>query len=529
MWSGLGELPRELWTANVLPLLALNDLVRVDTAIASKIGREEFSALLKDHHVQFDDSKLIGDVAGAFRWTHVRCLHVDTVKIGRHHCNALRTADQVQQRVGSIFLSFSDVVEGMDDGLHHISSNTLSCVHELYFGPYKQSSGHSSIDEDGAVAETVRRFPGLKKLTIEVNSQLGPQICQALTLRGKLLDEFSLVASAVPDAAYVISTAANACPQLRKFTLDYNVTHQPPTSASLALMARQCPLLEELVVISPGEYMAGSAAEVITAANNLTKLCCSELVLDAAAMSAWVRTKRNLIDVALSWDLYAKDVSASAVDALARVRELSIHNVSGTCGLQKALRFTTGLRGLFIEMEESSEVPLPLTVITQLAETCSELTHVELFSCGGLDDGDAVDAAFAALARHNRDLLSLTVATCDYIGDRTVLAIAAHCPQFRELEVTHGLLLTDDTLLALVRGCGLLTTVASSNDVSDVTEAGLVAVAHYGHACLETLCLRTSYVVSDATRELLRERCPKLRLHLIHEETSSSRTTDESG
>jgi hypothetical protein len=59
MWSVLGELPRELWTANVLPLLALNDLVRVDTAIASKIGREEFSALLKDHHVQIDDSKLI--------------------------------------------------------------------------------------------------------------------------------------------------------------------------------------------------------------------------------------------------------------------------------------------------------------------------------------------------------------------------------------------------------------------------------------------------------------------------------------
>jgi hypothetical protein len=526
MWSELGELPRELWRANVLPLLALNDLVRVDTAIASKIGREEFSALLKDQRVQIDDGQLKGDVAGAFRWTHVRRLHVDTVKIGRNHCNALRVADLVQQRVGSIFLSFSDVVEGMDDGLHHISSNTLSCVHELYFGPYKQSSGRSSIDEDGAVAETVRRFPDLTKLTIEVNAQLGPQICQALTLRGKLLDEVSLVANAVPDAAHVISTAANACPQMRKFTLDYNVTHQPPTSASLALLARKCTLLEELVVNSPCEYTVGSAAEVITAANNLTKLCCAELVLNGAALSAWVRTKRNLIDVVVSWDLYAKDVGASAAGVLARVRELGIHNVSGTCGLQKALRFTTGLRGLFIEMEESSEVPLPLSIVTQLAETCSELTHVELFSCAGLDDGDAVDAAFAALARHNHNLQSLTVTTCDYIGDRTLLAIAAYCPQFRELEVTHGLLLTDDTLLALVRGCGQLTRVVSSNDVSDVTEAGLVALADHGHAYLETLCLQTSYVVSDATRELLRERCPKLRLHVIHDQ---ARTTDESG
>jgi hypothetical protein len=256
----------------------------------------------------------------------------------------------------------------------------------------------------------------------------------------------------------------------------------------------------------------------MAAANNLTKLYCTELALDGAALSAWVSTNKSLVELDLSWDLYAKDVSASAADALARLQELQIHDVTATCGLREALRYTTGLRGLLVQLEESSEVPLPLSIVTQLSTTCKHLVHVELFNSAGLDDGDEVDEAFAALAENNRDLQSLTVSTCDYVGDRTVLAIAAYCPHFRRLDVKHGLRLRDDTLLALVRGCSQLTKIRSYSGTTAVTEAGLVALADHGHTCLEALCVRTSFAVSDATRELLRERCPKLRLNLIHKQ-----------
>jgi hypothetical protein len=266
MWCGLGALPRELWAAKVLPLLGLNDLVRVDSAIVSTTGREEFSALVNDHHVQINDSQVTGDVADALHWSHTRCLKVDSVKISRNHSIALCAAGRMQQRPGGISLSFPDVQPCRDDGLQHLPSDTLSCVNELSFGPYTLSLGNSSVDTDTVVAATILHFPGLTKLTVQMCDEMGPHVCQSLSQRGKLLEEFSLVADVVPDAAHVISAVANSCPQLRKFTLQYNATDQPPTSASLALLAQKCPLLEELVVTTPWESTVGSAVEVMAAA-----------------------------------------------------------------------------------------------------------------------------------------------------------------------------------------------------------------------------------------------------------------------
>jgi hypothetical protein len=94
-------------------------------------------------------------------------------------------------------------------------------------------------------------------------------------------------------------------------------------------------------------------------------------------------------------------------------------------------------------------------------------------------------------------------------GDRTVLSIAAHCPQFSSLLATHVSRLTNDPLLTLVRGCTHLTKVASGSAMAaDITDLGLVALAECGLACLRSLCLWCSLDVTDATQQLLRERCP---------------------
>jgi hypothetical protein len=237
----------------------------------------------------------------------------------------------------------------------------------------------------------------------------------------------------------------------------------------------------------------GSAAEVIAASKCLTKLSCRLLVLDAAALAAWINGNAKLTVVELSWGLYAKDAPDRSAMALARLRELKIHDVRATCGLLEALRFTVNLRTLLIRTVAHADVYVSLTVVTQLAHTCRQLIQVEIDNCTGLTGGDAVDAAFASLAERNQNLQSLTVYSCDHIGDRTVLAIGAYCPQFRRLEVTHGLHLTDDAILALIRGCSHLTEVSTFSSVT-VAEASLVALADHGHACLETLSLRPASV-----------------------------------
>jgi hypothetical protein len=107
-------------------------------------------------------------------------------------------------------------------------------------------------------------------------------------------------------------------------------------------------------------------------------------------------------------------------------------------------------------------------------------------------------------------------------GDHTVLSIAAHCSQFSSLLATHVLRLTDNTLLALVRGCTHLTKVVSGSAMAaDITELSLFALAECGPACLRSLCLWCSLDVTDATQQLLRERCPLLQLDLMRKVASS--------
>jgi hypothetical protein len=520
MWCELGALPYDVWSAKILPLLDLHDVVRVDTAIVSKIGRDEFSAVLKNHRVPFDDCRVKGKVADVVQWINGRCIKVSGVKIARNHTCTLHAISLISHLVGSISVHFSNILHGMNDGLQLISSNTLIRVNELYIdAPNRRRSELLFVDKDSIVAATIQHFPALSKLTVSLYGQFGPQMSQALSLRGGLLEEVSITAYPVFSVAQVILITANSCPRLRRFTLKSGVTNRELTSAMLALLLRRCPLLEELSVAVACGGTIGSAAEVIGESRKLTKLCCPELVLDGAALAAWVNTDARLVELEVSWKLYATDVDDCAAVVLGRLRELQISDVRATCGLQGALRFTTNLRTLLIAMmTQDPAVPLPLSIVTQIAVTCRHLIYINLSNLAGIDDGDAVDKVFAALAEHNSNLQRLSVSVCSYIGDRTVLAIAAHCPQFRTLDVKHGLRLTDDTLLALVRGCTLLTKIRSYSGTTAVTEAGLVALADHGHTCLEALCVRTSFAVSDSTRELLRERCPKLRLNLIHKQ-----------
>jgi hypothetical protein len=147
--------------------------------------------------------------------------------------------------------------------------------------------------------------------------------------------------------------------------------------------------------------------------------------------------------------------------------------------------------------------------VSHLSTTSVSRVSVTLHNGAGLDDGDAVDAAFAALAEHNPHLQALFVHHCSYFGDQTVRSIAEHCPHFASLVVYPELRVSDAGLLALVRACLHLASITAG--ASSVTDVGLLAVAENGAPFLEVLRLQTSTQVSDGTKAMLKEGCPKLR------------------
>jgi hypothetical protein len=517
MWCLLWQLPQAMWTVHVLPLLGLRDLSRLDCSGCSKQGRAELLAMIENHSIQVHDGNVKGGMRALIQWISFRRLKVETITVTRNHCVALDSFDKQLSltEVGNISLSYSAIAEGMNNGLGIVSDNTLSRVKSLYFGPFAPldiSTAH--VPKDMIVAETILYMPKLTHLTVTLNAELGDKLCLVLALRGGLLREVSIHAYAVPDAEVVIETVAGACPLLRSFMLEYHLTNNTVTLDSLQSLLSECPRLQELFISPPaGEDSLGSEAALLKAATEFTTLHCSKLILDRAALSAWVTHGTDLTSVGLTWQLYQADIDECAGDALAHVRDLTASNLAdeGTVhGLQEALHHTTRLQTLTVTLDRIVAPRLPLSLVTQLAASCTHLVSVALHNGAGLDDGDAVDAAFSALAEHNPHLQALLVHHCVYIGDQTVGAIAKHCPRFRSLEVYPELRVSDASLLALVRACLHLTSITTG--ASSVTDAGLLAVAENGAPFLESLRLQTSSPVSESTRTVLMERFPKLQV-----------------
>jgi hypothetical protein len=516
MWCLLGQLPQAMWTVHILPLLGLRDLSRLDCSGCSKQGRAELLAMIENHSIQVHDGNVKGGMRALIQWISSRRLKIETITITRNHCVALDSIDEQLSltEVGNISLSYSAIAEGMNNGLVIVSDNTLSRVKSLYFGPFAPLDILTAhVPKDMIVAEAILYMPNLTHLTIALNAELGDKLCLVLALRGGLLREVSIHAYAIPDAEVVVETVAGACPMLRSFMLEYHQTNNTVTLDSLQSLLSECPRLQELFISPPDrEDSLGSAAALLNAATKFTTVHYSKLILDRVALATWVTHGTKLTSVGLTWQLYQADIDERAGDAFAHVRDLTASNLAdedALRGLQEALRHTTRLQTLTVTLDCIEAPGLPLSLVTQLAAFWTHLVSVALHNGAGLDDDDAVDAAFSALAEHNPHLQALLMHHCVYIGDQTVSAITKHCPHFESLEVYPQLWASDAGLVALVRACLHLTRITTG--ASSVTDAGLLAVAENGAPFLESLRLQTSSPVSERTKAMLKEGCPKLR------------------
>lgn len=65
-----------------------------------------------------------------------------------------------------------------------------------------------------------------------------------------------------------------------------------------------------------------------------------------------------------------------------------------------------------------------------------------------------------------------------YLTDQAVEALAVHCHDLRDLDLSKGTLITDDSLFALARGCGMLERLNLSG-CTNTSEQGLIYLAEH--------------------------------------------------
>eukprot|EP00899_Mesostigma_viride_P012606 jgi/Mesvir1/21346/Mv20836-RA.1 len=143
-----------------------------------------------------------------------------------------------------------------------------------------------------------------------------------------------------------------------------------------------------------------------------------------------------------------------------------------------------------------------VTVLTQVATHCRQLTTLELDSCRGVSD-----ICLFSVAAKCSELRNLDVGGCQLITDAGVSAIAAACRQLEHLNLGSLPSVTDGSMLAIAALCPHLQHLDVNE--TNVRDVGIIAVARSCPA-LRVLNVADCKGVGDDSAVVVAENCQML-------------------
>jgi hypothetical protein len=139
--------------------------------------------------------------------------------------------------------------------------------------------------------------------------------------------------------------------------------------------------------------------------------------------------------------------------------------------------------------------------IIAAATLCSQLYHLDLHST------TLTNAGLRTITQTCRLLHHINIGCCDELSDAGIIALAQHCPQLKQLDVSE-LDLTDAAMTALASSCHLLRvlTIGRNNNITDVSILAIAA----GCPLLESLCIPLCGNITDDSITALARGCAHL-------------------
>lgn len=141
--------------------------------------------------------------------------------------------------------------------------------------------------------------------------------------------------------------------------------------------------------------------------------------------------------------------------------------------------------------------------IIAIGQCCKQLEHLNLRFCEGLNDLGMVD--FAQLC--GKSLKSLGMAACQWITDRTLNAVASHCPSLESLSLDSELF-KNEGIICVTKSCSLLKILRLQ--CINVTDEALLSVGYFC-ASLELLALYSFQRFTDRSFLAIGKGCKKLQ------------------
>jgi hypothetical protein len=238
----------------------------------------------------------------------------------------------------------------------------------------------------------------------------------------------------------------------------------------------------------------------------------------------WLRVRLVKTELEMNAFLFEFDTSSN-FEIVANAKSIKCENSRGIFAQQWSLFMCKIVRVEFVVLKNCNfadkiileasvfwvNLNLDLSNITDaslifLVSNCAHLHSISVNCCDKLTD---VGITHVAKTINDR-LFLLDITYCDRITNTSLIAIAEHCPNIRNLSVGFLKLVTSEYFINLFTKCKMLTSlyVREGHNSKPVTNDDVIITVGKHCTQLTTVNLRTNKIISDVGIEALCAGCP---------------------
>ena len=280
------------------------------------------------------------------------------------------------------------------------------------------------------------------------------------------LEKLSLkLITGVSDSSNILQRIASNCSHIRNIVIWLDYSSSAEADADLTVFAEKCPQLEELS-LNCKQLTDQSVLALAQHCYRLKKLKLLYCKLTAVSLIALSERALPLEELGISSiPTLSAEIAAQCAHALSRICNLKTYSSSRSSHIQ----FMTGLRRLYLDSSEDHLLVPHLLLLLQ-GQSCGGLENLTMRSESSitpqqlcklvrvfpqlrlLDFHCNSDAVLVELARSCPHLQKVTLDNIGEVTEKGVLALAAHCRQLREIDISN-IIVTEETVRQLAQQC----------------------------------------------------------------------------
>ena len=358
---------------------------------------------------------------------------MDNIELSLNKIMSLEQVEYLKNPLVNQRVTCLEVQNNQDPAMMEVLFSLLSSIRSLDIKASNVSQWMENIKIIG---------PCLRELTSKYFSVLSKTFI-TLTKYCPYLEKLCLSSVEGATENNFLQSIANNCPHLHSLyihCLKYNTSAE--ADADLTAFAEKCPQLEELSLYC-GQLTDQSVIALAQHCSRLKKLNLLSCIFIAALSERGLPLEEFEFN---SLVIPSAEIAAQCAHTLSRIRKLHVHN-GVYMMVRYALQYMTGLRELILGSTEDHLLVPHLLLLLQ-GQCCAGLESLSINKYSNI-----TTEQFIELLMENSKLLVLDINQSICVTDAVLVELARSCPHLQKFAVYNISELTEQSVLALAVHC----------------------------------------------------------------------------